>query len=156
MRKIILLIILVSVAGSLLAQENKSFDFTFNHVALSVKDLNRSAEFCANVLKLQEITNRSKLEGVRWFSLGQGKELHLISFVKENVTINKAVHVALTTSNFDAFIKKLDALHIAYSDWPGNPNEANIRADGIKQVFFQDPDGYWFEVNSEQTFPLKN
>ena len=34
-----------------------------------------------------------------------GKELHLISFMKEPVTINKAVHFALTTSNFDAFVK---------------------------------------------------
>ena len=34
-----------------------------------------------------------------------GKELDLISFMKEPVTINKAVHFALTTSNFDAFVK---------------------------------------------------
>lgn len=25
---------------------------------------------------------------------------------------------------------------------------ANIRADGVKQVFFQDQDDNWFEVNS--------
>ncbi len=39
-------------------------------------------------------------------------------------------------------------MKIAYSDWPGTPNKVNIRADGMKQVFFQDPDGYWIEVNS--------
>jgi lactoylglutathione lyase len=27
-------------------------------------------------------------------------------------------------------------------------NKINIRADGVKQIFFQDPDGYWIEVNS--------
>jgi len=148
MIKTTLLIITLSFSGFLHAQENTSFNFTFNHLALSVKDVNRSAAFCANVLKLDEITNRSKLEGVRWFSLGQGKELHLISTVKENVTINKAVHLALTTSNFDSFIKSLDNAKTAYSDWPGTPHKINIRADGIKQVFFQDPDGYWIEVNS--------
>ena len=156
MRKITLLLITLSFSGLLQAQENTSFNFTFNHLALSVKDVNRSAAFCANVLKLQEITNRSKLEGVRWFSLGQGKELHLISTLKENVTINKAVHLALTTSNFDSFIKTLDTMDIAYSDWPGNAHKINIRADGIKQVFFQDPDGYWIEVNSPGTSPDKN
>ena len=146
--KTILFISALLIVGSLQAQENTSFNFAFDHVALSVKDVDRSAAFCANILKLQEIKNRSKLEGVRWFSLGQGRELHLISIVKEDVTINKAIHVALTTSNFDDFVKTLSANSIAYSDWPGNPQKINIRADGIKQVFFQDPDGYWYEVNS--------
>ena len=61
---------------------------------------------------------------------------------------NKAIHLALTTPQFDLFIKRLESHNIAYSDWPGNNNKVNIRADGIKQVFFQDPDGYWIEVNS--------
>lgn len=148
MKKIILLLIATSFVGFLLAQETTSFNFNFNHIALSVKDVDRSAEFYKNVLKLQEITNRSKLDGVRWISLGEGKELHLISIIKENVTINKAVHLALTTTNFDAFIKTLSSLKITYSDWSGAPDKINIRADGIKQIYFQDPDGYWIEVNS--------
>ncbi len=74
--------------------------------------------------------------------------MHLISILKENVTINKAVHIALTTANFDSFVKTLDTMNIAYSDWPGTPHKINIRADGIKQIFFQYPDGYWIEVNS--------
>jgi lactoylglutathione lyase len=147
MRKITLLVIAFFFAGFLSAQDT-SFNFNFNHMALSVKDVDRSADFYKSVLKLQEITNRSKLEGVRWMSLGEGKELHLISIIKENVTINKAVHLALTTTSFDSFIKTLDGLHIAYSDWAGASHKINIRADGVKQVFFQDPDGYWIEVNS--------
>ena len=62
--------------------------------------------------------------------------------------INKAVHFALNTSNFDAFVKTLETKNISYSDWPGTLNKINIRADGIKQFFFQDPNGYWIEVNS--------
>ncbi len=45
-------------------------------------------------------------------------------------------------------IAKLKALKVEYSDWPGNLNKINVRPDGIKQVFFQDPNGYWIEVNS--------
>ena len=148
MRKTTLLIIALSFSGFLLAQDTTSFNFNFNHLALSVKDVDRSADFYKKVLKLQEITNRSKLEGVRWFSLGESKELHLISIVKENVTINKAVHLALTTPDFDDFVKTLDSINLAYSDWSGAPHKINIRADGIKQIFFQDPNGYWIEVNS--------
>ena len=149
MKNLFLLMTAFVFSGFLLrAQDTLSFAFTFNHLALSVRDIDLSADFYKKNLKLQEITNRSKIEGIRWFSLGEGKELHLISIMKENVTINKAVHLALTTSNFDAFIMTLDKMGIAYSDWPGTSHKINIRADGIKQIFFQDPDGYWIEVNS--------
>ena len=148
MRKITFLIIALSFTFLLQAQDNTSFNFTFNHLALSVKDVDQSSTFYKNVLGLQEITNRTKMDGVRWFSLSEGKELHLIAIIKESVTINKAVHLALSTSNFDSFINNLNKLKITYSDWPGNLNKINIRADGIKQIYFQDPNGYWIEVNS--------
>ncbi len=148
MRKILLLLITFSFTVFIQAQDTGEFNFTLNHLALSVKDVNRSADFYKKVLTLQEITNKTKIEGIRWFSLAEGKELHLISTIKDSVTINKAVHLALTTSNFDALIKIFDKMNFAYSDWPGTPNKINVRADGIRQVFFQDPDGYWIEVNS--------
>ena len=146
--KVRILAYLVFFSHTLLGQSSPKLNITFNHLALSVKDVNRSAEFYTTVLGLAEITNKTRMEGIRWFSLGEGKELHLISLVKDTVVINKAVHLALTTNNFDTLLKTLIENKIAYSDWPGTPNKINIRADGIKQVFFQDPDGYWVEVNS--------
>ncbi len=147
MKKLFILVIAVISCSFLQAQEKPAFSLTYNHNALSVKDLNRSAEFYATVLQLTEIANRTKMEGIRWFSLGEGKELHLVSVVKEPVTINKAVHFALNTNNMDALEKRLTAMNIAYSDWPGKPNTITIRADGVKQIYLQDPDGYWIEVN---------
>ena len=155
MKKLKLLLVALSFSGFLLAQENTSFNFRYNHLALSVKDVDRSAEFYMKVLKLPEILNRSKIEGVRWFVFADGLELHLISAIKQEVITNKALHLALTTSNLDDFIKTLNTMKIAYSDWPGNPQKINIRADGIKQVFFQDPDGYWIEVNSIASAPAE-
>ncbi len=148
MKHIGLLSVVLLLTLPLRAQENATFNLTLNHLALSVKDVNRSADFYSKILKLQEITNRTKMDGIRWFSFGEGKELHLISTLKEAVSINKAVHLALTTPNFDTFIKTLEAMNVVYSDWPGVKNKINIRADGIKQIFFQDPDGYWIDVNS--------
>lgn len=146
MLKPTLLLIFLVFFGMLQAQETSQF--TFNHVALSVKDVNQSAQFYQEITGLQEITNRTKMDGIRWFSFGEGKELHLVSILKEPVTINKAVHFALSTANFDAFVKTLEAKNITYSNWPGTPNTITMRADGIKQIYFQDPDGYWIEVNS--------
>lgn len=77
--------------------------------------------------------------------------MHLISGNKENVQINKAVHLALTTSLFDDFIQFLTDSKIPFSDWPGNNGKVSTRADGIKQVYIQDPDGYWIEINSVAT-----
>lgn len=148
MKKIKLLALFLLFANLILGQNNSSFNLTFNHAALSVKEVNTSADFYKDVLNLKEITNRTKMDGIRWFSLGENKELHLISTLKENITINKAIHLALTTADFDNFIIALDKFNIMYSDWPGTAHKINIRADGIKQVFFQDPDGYWIEVNS--------
>ena len=146
MKKLITLLTAIIYFGMLQAQETSQF--TFNHVALSVKDLDKSAIFYKEVLQLKEITNRTKMDGIRWFSFGEGKELHLVSILKEPVTTNKAVHFALTTKNFDAFVKTLEAPNVIYSDWPGAQNKISKRADGIKQIYFQDPDGYWIEVNS--------
>lgn len=140
-----ILVMIISVSVS--AQTN-SFGFTFNHQALSVKDLDKSVAFYKIILGLEQITNRTQMAGISWFSLGEGKELHLVSIIKEEVKINKAVHLAITTPQFDAFVKHLETNHIPYSDWPGKANTVNIRADGIKQIYLQDPDGYWIEVNS--------
>ncbi|SHL74645.1 VOC family protein [Flavobacterium xinjiangense] len=146
MKKTTFLILAIIFTGSLWAQE--SFSLKMDHVALSVKDLDQSIDFYTNVLKLHEITNLTRKEGIRWVSLGDGKELHLVSTIKEPVTINKAVHLAFKTVNFDALIQVLVKRNITFSDWPGIINKITVRADGIKQIYFQDPDGYWIEVNS--------
>jgi lactoylglutathione lyase len=148
MKTFSLLIIALTLIGVIQAQETNKAAIIFNHLALSVTDIDKSAEFYKNVLGLDEITNRTEIKGIRWFSLGEGKELHLISILKESVTINKAVHFALTTPGFDTFIKTLETRNIIYTDWPGTEGKINIRADGIRQIFLQDPDGYWIEINS--------
>ena len=132
-------------------QQQPTLNLSFNHLALSVKDLDRSVDFYKRVLNLAEITNKTEVKGIRWFSLGEGRELHLISdayFKRDTVITNKAMHMALTTNNFDQLIKIFDANNIHYSDWPGTDRKINIRADGIKQIYIQDPDGYWIEINS--------
>lgn len=148
MKKISIFLLVILFSGLLQAQNNSGLNLSINHIALSVKDADRSAEFYKTVMLLPEITNRTKIEGIRWVALADGRELHLISILKEPVTINKAVHLGLTSNDFDAVLKRLTDLKIPYSDWTGKPNTFTNRADGVKQLYFQDPDGYWIEVNS--------
>ena len=148
MLKTFFLAIALALPAALCAQEPATTTVAFDHVALSVSDLNTSAEFYQSVFALKEITNRTEIDGIRWFSLGEGKELHLISIVKEPVKLNKAVHFALKAADFDGFLATLKAMDIEYSNFPGSVGEVSVRADGIRQLYLQDPDDYWIEVNS--------
>jgi len=122
--------------------------YSFNHIALSVKDVNESVEFYQKVLQLEEIKNTASASKTKWLSLSEGKELHLIPRPDFEIRTNKAVHFALSTDDIDFFAEHLRELEIEFSDWHDKPNEVFIRDDGIKQVYFQDPNGYWIEVNN--------
>lgn len=123
--------------------------FSFNHIALSVKDVNESIEFYQKVLQLKEIKNTASDSKTRWLSFDDGKQLHLIPRPNSEIKTNKAVHFALTTPDLNSFIRYLNELKIDYSDWLGSPNKDYMRKDGIRQVYFQDPNGYWIEINDD-------
>lgn len=123
------------------------FAFSFNHIALSVKNVNESFQFYQKVFQFKEIENTASNSKTRWLSIHEGKQLHLIPRPTAEIKTNKAVHFALATSTLDAFITHLKKLNIDYSDWINSPDKDYIRKDGIRQVYFQDPDGYWIEVN---------
>lgn len=124
-------------------------NFSFNHVALSVKDVDKSLDFYKKTLQLEEIENTASNSKTRWLSLNEGKQLHLIPRPKSDIKTDKAVHFALSTSEFTSFIKHLETLKIDYSDWKDTPKKDYIRKDGIQQIYFQDPNGYWIEVNND-------
>lgn len=123
--------------------------FLFNHIAISVKNVDKSIAFYQKVLQLKEIKNTASTSKTRWLSLGEGKQLHIIPRPDAIIKTNKAVHFALSTANIASFIQHLKELKIEYSDWRGTPNKDYVRNDGILQVYFQDPNGYWIEVNND-------
>lgn len=57
---------------SLFAQNNQSFNLTYDHQALLVKNLERSSAFYSDILKLKEIKNATGFDFIRWFSTGNG------------------------------------------------------------------------------------
>jgi catechol 2,3-dioxygenase-like lactoylglutathione lyase family enzyme len=58
-----------------------------------------------------------------------------------------AVHLALRVQDLDAVISRLESDKVPWSDSDKNPRATAIRGDGIRQLYLQDPDGYWIEVN---------
>jgi catechol 2,3-dioxygenase-like lactoylglutathione lyase family enzyme len=84
----------------------------FDHQALLVRNLDVSAGFYSEILLLQEIENKTENPAIRWFSLGNGIQLHLISGDNSGVVPKKAIHFALSVSDFDGFLKHLDSRKI--------------------------------------------
>lgn len=80
------------------------FSFSFNHIAISVTNVDASVEFYQEVLQLKEIENTASNSKTRWLLLAENKQLHLIPRPDFVVKINKAVHFALATNNIEAVI----------------------------------------------------
>ena len=125
------------------------FTFSINHIAISVKDVDLSIAFYQKIFQLKEIENTASNSKTRWLGFNDGRQLHLIPRPDAVIKTNKAVHFALATSEFETFVKHIQNLEIEYSDWINTPTKDYIRKDGIPQIYFQDPDGYWIEVNAD-------
>ena len=123
------------------------FSVAYDHSALHVADLGRSVAFYEDVFGLAEIEAPGDPSVIRWLSLGGDDQLHLIAFEGDVPPTNKAIHFALVVSDLDAVVAHVDELGIPYSDWPGAPSVLSLRPDGVQQIYVQDPDGYWIEVN---------
>lgn len=125
------------------------FQFSFNHIALSVKDVDKSVAFYQKVLGLKEIPNTASTSSTRWLSFDDSRQIHLIPRPHQVIQTSKEVHFALSISDYENFVNHLESLQITFSDWDGADNQIYVRDDGIRQIYFQDPDGYWVEINDD-------
>ncbi len=123
------------------------FSLTFDHYTIKVRELDTSTSFYKEVLGLSEIENRTYKPHIRWFSIGNGTELHIVEGSTHDIRTNVGVHLALKLSDFDDFISHLKSKNILRHNSKSVPGSITTRADGVRQVYFQDPDGYWIEVN---------
>jgi len=146
MRKLLLVLTLVTFSCvSVLAQ---SFDFKIDHFALVVEDSDVSADFYANILKLEETPHPDKKPGFRWFIVSGNSQIHLIEKDFAPFEKNKSMHLCLSTQDLDGMIAHLEENDITYWDWPGKKNAVTNRSDGVRQIYIQDPDEYWIEINT--------
>lgn len=118
-----------------------------NHIAVYVADLNKATSFYKTVFNLKQIPEPFKDNRHTWFALGAAGQLHLIQGAKSGVEHDKNGHLCFSVGSVDAFVKNLNELKIAFEDWPGKANAITLRVDGVKQIYFKDPDGHWLEVN---------
>ncbi len=122
---------------------------TLNHIAVYVKNLEKSTDFYKKVLKLSEIPEPFHDGRHTWFSIGSHSQLHLIQGAKEITEHDKNSHLCFSVKSVDNFVATLDKFNIDRINWAGDSKEPTLRVDGIKQIYFRDPDGYWIEVNDD-------
>jgi catechol 2,3-dioxygenase-like lactoylglutathione lyase family enzyme len=145
MKKLYLLSLLCFISFAVTGQ---SFDFKIDHFAIVVDDVDKSADFYGGILKLTETPHPDKKPGFRWFIVDGSSQIHLIQKEFAPFEKNKSMHLCLATQDLEGVIAHLEKNNIAYSDWPGKENSVTLRTDGVRQIYIQDPDGYWVEINT--------
>lgn len=121
-----------------------------NHIAVYVTDLDKSASFYEKLLHLRQIEEPFKDGRHIWFSLGGAGQMHLIKGAKQTMVHDKNEHLCFSVPSIADFLKRLDAEKIDYVNWEGTARAPTVRVDGVRQIYFQDPDGHWLEVNDEK------
>lgn len=120
---------------------------TLNHIALYVVDLNTSTHFYRDIIGLDTIPEPFHDGRHTWFGIGRQGHLHIISGAKSKMPHDKNTHLCFSVATVDDFVKVLKRNQIAYENWAGEANTVTNRVDGVKQLYFKDPDGYWIEIN---------
>ena len=120
-----------------------------NHIALYVVDLQKSADFYKNALLLPELPEPFKDGKHVWLRIGPHSQLHIIQGNKaQEHDIN--THLAFSVKDLPKFMAHLDKLSIRYGSWKSEPGKTTPRPDGVQQIYLQDPDGFWLEVNNDK------
>lgn len=118
-----------------------------NHIAVYVNNLQKSTAFYQHIIGLDTIPEPFHDGKHTWFSIGEKSHLHLIAGATAPLSHDKNGHLCFSVPSVDAFVARLTKAGISYEDWPGKPQSITTRVDGVKQIYFKDPDGYWIEVN---------
>ncbi len=128
-------------------KENSQPRAVLNHIALYVRDLKTSTAFYRDIIGLDTIPEPFHDGKHTWFSVGVKSHLHLIEGATAPVSYPKNAHLCFSVASVDRFTALLKEKKIAFENWAGEAGAVTTRVDGVKQVYFRDPDGYWLEIN---------
>jgi lactoylglutathione lyase len=120
-----------------------------NHTAIFVVDLKRSGDFYQNIIGLDTIAEPFHDGRHLWLKTGEHAALHIIQGADKPREYFKNQHTCFSVPNFMSFVENLRKASLKFEDVSGKPNTYSSRVDGIHQLWLQDPDGYWIEINDD-------
>lgn len=145
---------LVFIAGLIAILVIKPFAMaqspSFNHLTVYVVNLDKSTEFYKDVMQLERIPEPFKDGRHNWFKIGEHSQLHVVGGATTTSPHDINIHLSFRVESLPDFIKHLDRLQVKYVNFKGDSKTVQLRPDGVRQVYFQDPDGYWIEVNDDK------
>ena len=147
MKKNFICVLLLAAVLKINAQQDFEGKTRLNHIAVYVVDLKISTSFYKDIIGLDTIPEPFHDGKHTWFGVGVKSHLHLIQGAKEKIAPNKNTHLCFSVASVGDFVKKLEKNNIEYEDWAGTKMKITTRVDGVKQIYFKDPDGYWIEIN---------
>lgn len=118
-----------------------------NHNAIYVTDVKASIDFYHNIIGLDTIPEPFHDGRHAWFSLGNNVALHIIQGADEKKEYYKNQHTCFSIASVEDFTNVLRDHNIPWEDRDGVKMTLTTRVDGVKQLWLQDPDGYWIEIN---------
>ena len=122
----------------------------FSHQTIFVTDLNRAGDFYEKVLQLKKIQEPFHDNKHIWFRISEHGQLHVVSGAKEDIPHDINIHLAFSVPSMAAFTKHLDEAHVKYGNWAQTSAAPQLRPDKVQQIYLQDPDGYWIEINDDK------
>jgi|GEM_PF-175453 len=120
-----------------------------DHTTVFVVDLDKSTKFYKGVMQLQQIPEPFHDGRHNWFKVGPHSQLHVVSGAKAIVPHDINIHLAFRVTSLSDFIEHLDEMGVKYQNFQGE-RKPQKRSDGVSQIYLQDPDGYWIEVNDDK------
>ena len=145
MKKICFALFLGFVSFNCIAQSNQKV--LLNHIAVYVVDLKISTVFYKDIIGLDTIPEPFHDGRHTWFSVGVKSHLHVISGATTKIAHDKNTHLCFSVASVPEFVKVLVKNKVEYENWAGEKMTITTRVDGVKQIYFKDPDGYWIEIN---------
>ncbi|HMP28649.1 MAG TPA: VOC family protein [Saprospiraceae bacterium] len=114
----------------------------FEHLALSIKDLEKSVEFYHHILGFKLLDRPDFDFRGAWIDLHNGLQLHLIESDNAQVMSgSRLFHFAFKVADVNTIEKICKENQIKYQPM-------KRRSDGVRQIFVEDPDGWYVEFNS--------
>jgi len=141
--KKLLTVFMISTCAAIAAQSQ----VRLNHIAVYVQDLKTSRAFYEHIIGLDTIPEPFHDGRHTWFEVGPKSHLHLIEGARTKINLDKNIHLCFSVPSVDGFVEILKKNKIEFEDWGGTKGAITKRVDGVKQIYFKDPDGYWIEIN---------
>lgn len=146
MIKLLIGILLIAI-GTTTVTAQRQTQVRLNHLALYVQDLKTSRHFYEDIIGLDTIPEPFHDGKHTWFQVGPKSHLHLIEGAKAKISLDKNIHLCFSVLSVDQFVEVLKKHKVEFEDWYGSKGTITKRVDGVKQIYFKDPDGYWIEIN---------